>query len=228
MKAILLYIIFAVALGLFISSCNKEIEEVQPKSATNKFFPLKVGDSITYQIKEIIIDKESAVNDTLNYKIKEILESQIENTEILKSYRLERYYQDRIGNDWVLLNVWQIRQYQRRIHKVEDNIEYIRLLTPTIESDAWDVNVYNAEENLHCEISKIENNMAGNMTAYVVYQDKSSLIDKKFSEEQYSEKIGLVSKTKIDVELNIDPSLPWEKKIIKGTIYYQNIIFQDE
>lgn len=227
MKSGVLYIII-ILLSFFIWSCDKEIELLEPKGFGNEFWPLKIDSSISYQIQEINIDKLTELNDTLNYQIKEIVESVADDTESYKTYRLERYYRDTIGGSWTLLNVWQIRQYQRRIHKIEDNIEYIRLLTPVTVADSWDANLFNIEEDLACEVFKIENNQVGDKTAFVVYHDKSSLIDKQFSEEQYSENIGLTSKTNINVELNIDPGLPWEEKITKGTIYYQNIILQDE
>jgi len=223
----ILYIAIVV-LSFGIWSCDKEIEDIEPQGFENKYFPLEIGDTLCYQIQSINIDKESGVNDTLNYQIKEIIESLTEDVNKYKTYRLERYYRETVGAEWLILNVWQIRQYQRKIHRIEDNIEYIRLLTPVSASDSWDVNLFNTEEGLDCEISRIENNAKGISTAFVVCRDESSLIDKRFSEEQYSENIGLTSKILIDVELNIDPSLPWEEKVTKGTIYYQNIIDQDE
>jgi len=212
-------------------SCDKEITESEPIDYSNEFFPIVIGNSITYQIQEITIDKESAVNDTLNYQIKEKIESLIENLDKYKSYRLERYYRKDTLSDWVILNIWQIRQYQRRIHKIEDNIEYLRLLSPVSIYDNWNPNTYNNLDTEDCNIYSIKDTLIDYKnieTAYVTYINQSSLIDKKFSEECYAKTIGLIKKTIIDVELNIDPSEEWENKITKGTIFYQNMINTNE
>ena len=46
---------------------------------------------------------------------------------------------------------------------------------------------------------------------------------------EFAKGIGLINKTDINVQLNIDPDKPWEQKITKGTIYYQTFLaFGDE
>ncbi len=229
MNKALIVILSVLLLGLV--ACEKEVSTPEPTSFDNKYFPLIVGNSISYQIEEIVIDVATAVNDTLAYQIKEKIESLIEDVKTHKSYRLERYYRKTSVEEWVLLNVWQLRQYQTRIQKIEDNIEYLRLITPVESHVSWDGNLYNHKDAEDCEVSKIEAIQIGSKnleTAFVTHFDSSSLIDKKFSEEQYADGIGLVNKTEIDVELNIDPNLPWDEKITKETIFYQQLIEYNE
>ena len=229
MKKALVLILAALLLGFV--GCQKDIDNPDPIIANNKFFPLHIGSEISYQIEEIIIDVASAVNDTVSYQIKEKIESLIEKTKEYKSYRLERYFRNNSQEDWTLLNVWQLRQFPRRVQKIEENIEYIRLLTPVELNVSWDSNLYNHKDAIECELTKIESQNVGSKNlniAFVTYADESSLIDKKFHEEQYAEGIGLVNITEIDIELNIDPNLPWEEKITKGTIYYQRQIEYNE
>ena len=105
------------------------------------------------------------------------------------------------------------------------------MITPVESHVSWDGNLYNHKDAEDCEVSKIEAIQIGSKnleTAFVTHFDSSSLIDKKFSEEQYADGIGLVNKTEIDVELNIDPNLPWDEKITKGTIFYQQLIEYNE
>jgi hypothetical protein len=218
-------------MSVLLWSCEKEVENPEPTSPENEYFPLVIGNSISYQIQEINIDVKSAVNDTINYQIKERIDSLVETTSEFKSYRLERLYRADTTKEWVILNIWQIRQYQRRIHKIEENYEYVRLLTPTKLNDDWDGNKFNIKEENSCIVDKIQDSLINQIQykiAYITHLNQSSLIDKKFSEEQYAKNIGLISKTIIDVELNIDPSLPWEDKVTKGTQYYQKIIANNE
>lgn len=214
-----------------LGSCQKEIDSPEPVGFDNEYFPITIGNWVSYQIQEINIDVVSGVNDTISYQIKEVVESMVENLDEYKSFRLERYFRYNDSEEWTILNIWQIRQYARRIHKIEDNIEYIRLITPVIEHDEWNGNTYNHLDDEECFVKSINDTLINNQNesvAYIVHQDLSSLIDKKFSEEQYAKDIGLIQKTIIDIELNIDPNLPWEQKVTKGTIYYQNYLESKE
>ena len=232
MKKTVAYISAIVLLvSVLLWSCEKEIENTEPISSENEYFPIVVGNAITYQIQEITIDVQSGVNDTLNYQIKERIDALVETTNEFNSYRLERLYRADTSQEWTILNIWQIRQYQRRIHKIEENYEYVRLLTPTQLYDSWDGNRFNVKEENICTVEKIQDSLINNTSyniAYITHLNQSSLIDKRFSEEQYAKGIGLISKSIIDVELNIDPNLPWEEKITKGTLFYQNIIADNE
>ena len=228
MRIFLLFILF---LTVFFWSCKKEIESSEPSFVENKYFPLEVGRWVSYQIQEINIDKESAVNDTVSYQIKEKIESIIENTDSYKTYRLERYFRNDSTEEWTIFNVWQIRRFPNRIHKIEENIEYIKLLTPAKINQKWDGNAYNKQDLQEYQLTNFQTYFIHHRdlnTAIVVQQDQESLIDKKLFEEQYCQTIGLIKKTEIDVELNIDPELPWEKKITKGSVYYQNYIDSNE
>lgn len=225
MQKLILFLVLTGLLGLL--SCEKTIDSNDLPTYDNAYFPIQITKSITYQITEINIDKAISVNDTISYQIKEKIESKIEDTDDYVSYRLERYFRSNSEEEWSILNVWQIRQYARRIHKIEDNIEYMKLITPVRLNEKWDGNAFNTLDEETCKIETISSVLIGNTSssiASVIHQDQSSLIDKNFSEEQYAEKIGLYKKTLIDVELSIDPSLPWNEKITKGSIYYQNFI----
>jgi len=225
MKPLFLFILLLFILSFW--SCQKEIDNPEPLVLENEYFPIIIGNWISYQIEEINIDKESAVNDTVKYQIKEVIESLIENLDDYKTYRLERYYRKNETQEWEILNVWQIRQYPRHIHKIEENIEYVRLTTPIKLNEKWDGNAFNENETQNYKLSNISDtliNNSQNRFISVIQQNESSLIDKLFSEEKYLKDIGLIQKTDINVELNIDPNLPWNEKVIKGTIFYQNYI----
>ncbi len=226
----ILFVILSLSLFIFWS-CKKDEPEIKEYNFDNIYFPLHIGSWITYQIESINIDTKINVNDTTTYQIKELIESELHNSNDFNTYRLERYYRPDSTQEWEILNVWEIRQYDRRINKIEENIEYLRLLSPTQINQQWDGNLYNSKDEEDCKLSKIETLRISDLdieTAFVTHYDFSSLIDKHFSEEQYAKNIGLVSKTIIDVDLNIDPNTPWEERITKGELYYQTYIESHE
>ncbi len=215
--------IFALALG----SCEKEKQPTRPMDYNNPYFPLKVGNSISYQIEEINIDEESGVNDTVSYQIRELIESITEKTDEYTSYRLERHYREDASKTWEMSNVWQIRKYNRRIHKIEENIDYVRLVTPIEEGMEWDGNTFNLLGKQMYRAKSIKDSLVlgeSRSVLTVAQASKESLIDKIFEEEQYAKNIGLIQKQNIDVKLNINPNKPWYQNVIKGTIFRQTII----
>ncbi len=220
------------AFGLAFASCDKDDEsnpdtKEQESYLENPYFPLIVGNWIAYQIEDINIDEKSEVNDTLSYQIKELIESVIEKNDEYTDYRLERYRRTDASEDWKILNVWQIRKYPRRTHKTEENIEYIRLISPVEVGKTWNGNAFNIYDDKDYEIESIqESNVLGEThNILVVSHGKSeSLIDKVFEEEKYAENLGLISKIDINILLNIAPGKPWEEKVSKGTIFRQTII----
>jgi len=214
-------------LMLMMVSCQKEnTNEVLP-SRVNAYWPLEVGRSISYQVSQINIDSDIDINDTLNYQIKEFVESVLEENDVYTSYRIERFYRTDSTKDWRILNVWQVKAFARHIRKTEENVDFIKLVTPVKLDEEWNGNAYNTNSTQTYRIEKIEPAawpMGTYETVWVNQEDKSSLIDKHFEEEQYAIGIGMVSKTQINVELNIDPSKPWNERVTKGSIYYQTII----
>ncbi len=214
---------------MVIFACEKEQsnQAVTQAIQDNKFLPLAVGSWISYQVQDIVIDADVDVNDTTNYQIKELIESVSEQEDNYINYRLERYYRPRASEDWTLKDVWQIRQYQTGIRKVEENIEYLKIVTPLEEGDRWNGNAYNHLGENEYRVTLINDTLTteGELKkATIVQADHYSLIDKRYAAETYLEGVGLIEKTDIDVELNIDPNQAWENKVVKGQIYRQVLI----
>lgn len=223
-------ILFVILLS-FLTACEKEINSPVDKSFDNAFLPLAPGRWISYQMQSIEFDLAIGVNDTLNYQIKEQIDRLLEDRADYKNYRIERYFRYSDNEEWTLFKVWQIRQYANRIHKIEENINYIRLVTPVTLYKKWNGNSYNDLDEQEYVIESIETFPLANTsteTALVIQINESSLVGKQYSEEQYAKGIGLISKTVVDVELNIDPSLEWQQKITKGHIFSQQYIEHHE
>lgn len=224
-------LILFVAFLFLITACEKDISSPVETSFDNAFLPLEPGRWISYQIQNITFDIVIGINDTTNYQIKEQIDSLIEEHKDYKNYSVKRFFRYSNNEEWTLFKVWQIRQYANRIHKIEENIDYIRLVTPVVLNKKWNGNSYNELDEQEYNIERIEPSSLANSSieiAYVIQNDESSLVEKQYSEEQYAKGIGLIYKTEIDVELNTDPSLEWQQKITKGSVFSQQYIEHHE
>ncbi|MBN2669594.1 MAG: hypothetical protein JXR60_10230 [Bacteroidales bacterium] len=221
-----------ILLIIALVSCQKEESQtIEPSWPINDFFPIELGQQLIYKVTDITIDGPIDLNDTIEYELMEYVESKIDSNETYQTYRLERYTRSNTSMNWRIKNVWQIRQYKQSIHKIEDNIDYIRLLTPAQQYDQWNSNAFNDEGETEAELTNIETIgilNANRKVATVNYIDQFSLIDKHYSSEQYALGIGLISKTIINVDLYFDPETDWQTRIEKGHIYQQEIIELNE
>jgi hypothetical protein len=210
-----------------LASCQKDTNSTDLPSFDNSFYPLTVGSWISYKVVDIRIDSEINLNDTSEYQLKELIESVEEQNNDYINYRLERYIRTNEKDDWQIRDVWLIRQYARRIHKIEENIEYYKLINPVKLDEKWDGNAFNTSDEQIYEISALTDTLFHNISlkkSTVLQIDQSSLIDKTLAQEDYIENIGLAYKIDIDVELNIDPNAEWQDKITKGTLYFQSYL----
>ena len=216
---------------LLLLACSKE-EEQPVVSWENDYYPIKIGWWISYQVEEITIDKESAVNDTLRYQIKNVIADCIEENTNYKSYRVEEYKRTSSKNEWQHYRNWELKHYSKSIHIIKNNIEIISLINPVRLNDTWDGNAYNSEEKEEYKLKSIKDSLLNKKTrkiAQVEHDNMENLIEKIYAIDEFAKDIGLVKKVNIDVELNIDPDKSWEEKITKGTIYYQTFLaFGDE
>ena len=211
---------------MFLFSCTKEKDSITV-SWENNYYPIQIGYWISYQIKEIIIDKESAVNDTSDYQIKNIIADCIEETENYKSYRVETYIRNSEKNKWQHYKNWELKHYAVSIHTIKENMEKIVLLNPVKKKDKWNGNAYNTDDEMQYELKEIKDSLINGTTkkiAQVEHSNQSNLIEKIYEFDEFAENIGLVKSVDINVQLNIDPDKTWEEKVTKGTIVYQTFL----
>jgi len=211
---------------LLLSACTKEDE--QPiVSWENNYYPIKIGQWISYQVEEITIDKESAVNDTSRYQIKNLIADCIDSNDNYRSYRVEEYKRISSKNEWQHYRNWELKHYSRSIHTIKNNIEKICLINPVRLNDTWDGNAYNSEKKEEYKLKSIKDSLLNKETrkiAQVERRNQNNLIEKIYTIDEFAKDIGLIKKIDINVELNIDPDKSWEEKVTKGSIYYQTFL----
>ena len=162
------------------TACNKE-ERSSVVSWQNDYYPVKINSWISYQIEDIAIDKESAVNDTVKYQIKDVIASCIEENEHYKSYRIETYKRMHDKSNWEHWKNWELKVYPRAIHTIKDNVEKVVLLNPVRLKDKWDGNAYNTEEEKQYELDALKDSIwNGDLKkiARVKHADVYDLIEK--------------------------------------------------
>jgi hypothetical protein len=213
----------------FTFSCKNTKESVKIKTDYS-YFPLIIGNWITYNVTEITIDAISNYYDTTNYQIKELCESVFTDNSGNLCYRIERYKRINETSPWQIKNVWVSKLFNNEAIKTEENFSYVKILFPAEINKTWNGNVYNTGDYLGYIISGINNkeninNMFFDSVLTVIQQDDENLLEKHYSVEKYVKHTGLAYRQNINIEsMFIIPGEPYYKRIKSGTIYLQQII----
>lgn len=199
------------------------------------YFPLDTGRWQMYNVTEIVIDKKVDRYDTLDYQLKVIMHSEYTDTEGKTAMRMERYWRTADSLAWEIKDVWSARLADKEASMYEENIRYVKIRLPVELYKSWDGNIYNTLDESKYMITAIDvpasvDSLQLDSTMTILHIDDESLIHKEYAYEQYARDVGLVYKEDINLESQpgdggiIDPDIPVEERITRGTLYYQTLI----
>ena len=192
---------------IFYSSCKKE-EYIPQSLSDGKYFPMKLGSWIIYEVDSVFYDDfyEPTKIDTIYYHIKEVVADTFRDLTGNQTYRIERFRRADTSESWVLYNVWTVNKFERLVERTEQNLRYIKMVFPIDEFKTWKGNSYiNATGNIdymdgwdyvYSEIHKKDtvNNLVFDSTVFIIQKDDVSLIRKDYFVEQYAKGVGMIYK----------------------------------
>lgn len=221
-------------LVVFLFSCSEDAEEVTYPSAGD-YQPLKIGSYYIYDCDSIAYnDFTTPVTiDTFSFQLKEEITDTFTDLSGHLNYRIERYKKfesDTISVDsipWQVTDIWFVTQNGNNIERVEENIRYVSLMNPVKEGSIWDGNGFNFKESWDFQYQDVEESKLGfgkTITVNQILEDQFIIIYKLY-EEVYAENVGLISRTRINVESQdlSNPSIPVINRAEKGFQYFQTI-----
>lgn len=226
-------LIFSLIIFSFVLfSCSKETTESN-LSQTSDYYPMKIGSWHIYDVDSITYNDftEPVTIDTFTYQVMEELTDTFYDLEGSLSYEITR--SKRSGNDsvnvesqpWEIADIWWVKNSSGNIERIEENIRYVSLLNPIREGKSWDGNVFNymdawdfTYENVGKSFEDYDNTITVNQKfedVVIIYRDYN---------EVFAKGIGLVSRTRIDVESqDISNPLPILSKGEKGFQFFQTL-----
>lgn len=221
-----------VVLSISLFSCSKDVEEIALESVSD-YYPLKLGAWHIYDVDSISYnDFTTPVTiDSISYQVKEELTDTFYDLEGNLSYEISR--SKRSGNDtvdveslpWQISDIWWVKKAGENIERVEENNRYVTLLNPIKEGNTWDGNGFNFMDTWDFTYEKVGEEFGDYSNTITVNQRKEDvvIIFKDF-EEVFAKGIGMVSRTRIDVESqNIGNPIPIVEKAEKGFQYFQTL-----
>lgn len=217
---------------VLIVACQEQIIEQHPTVYDYGYFPLDSGMWKQYNVTSIVIDEPSQVWDTAKYQLREVFAGWILDATNDSVMRIKRFFRDSVHHSWSVLSVWQVDIKGNDILQTEENIKFLKIKFPTKLNSDWNGNIYNSQDSLNeyrytitsVDIIGSVNELVFDSILTITQKDKTSIIDKIYFFEKYAYGVGLIEKQQIDIySEDVDPSIPIEKRVTKGTMYYQKI-----
>ena len=211
---------FVLVLLLVLFSCSEDVQE--PENVGYEYFPLKMGNWISYQVDSVVHDDPSGIHDRYTYQVKELVDSSFIDNEGELAYILKRFKRPDESFPWVLSDVWTTKRNNSRAEKVEENMRYVRLTFPVREQKSWDTNAENTHEMWDSEVVGVNNLFTINGEVFedvceVSMIDSKSAIDVKCGVQIYAADIGLVyyQLDTLDFNTFIDVENGWADSLIQ-------------
>jgi hypothetical protein len=219
--------IFLLSPLFFLFSCDGETLELAP-NGISRFQPLAVGNYIDYQVDTVTFTEFDGY-DSGTYQLRELIAEELDDSFSNQRYKLERYRRADDTQNWRLDSIWTARFQDSSFVKVENNVPFVRLISPVSASSTWNGNVLNTQPTEIYEIGfyldeyEILGKTYGN-SVEVIHQIDTSLLFTNTSSEIFAEGIGLVYKRAENIRL-CDLSPCFGSKVpVGGTSYTQKII----
>lgn len=223
-------------------------------AAQYDYFPLSVGQSLTYQVDSIIFDPISGgvARDTSRTFLREMVVDTFLDATGERAYVIERWERKSNSADWQFKNVCSATRTGHQAIRTEDNLRFIRLVFPLNDRSAWSGNaaidpaqeIQIAGETLLpfagwvyrvdvIDVPGQAGSFTFDSTLVVTEVDDDNLVEKRFSRAVYAKGVGLVYREQwiLDSQYcNLIPlpldcaTKPWMEKAEKGFIVQMTIL----
>lgn len=125
-----------------ISSCSKESVQLEFTNASD-FYPLIPGKFITYQLDSTVYVKLGTQKEIHSYIVQDRIDSVILNNLGQQSYKIVRSIRNQTDTTlWTPFQYYLVTPTAKGIELVQDNLRYIKLISPLIEARSWKGNAY--------------------------------------------------------------------------------------
>lgn len=212
--------------ALVFIACEKN-ETTEAVYLGINYYPSHVGYELIYDVDSIIKDKFTGLTDTFQYQIRERIDSIYTDNEGRPTMRIERYKRSTINDPWIIHRVWAANKSNTYVHRVEENIRYVKLIFSVLANKKWNGNAFNTlgeRTYRYQSVHQAENFGSFNFdsTLTVLQFEDTTLINKDSYLEKYATNVGMYYKENISIKYNFSPN-PNYDTINEAVIYIERL-----
>jgi hypothetical protein len=230
MRYFLIILFFVVAL-----SCKKDNSLPEKLDLGYDYFPVKIGQSLIYDVDSIAYLQPSGDTIIKKFRIKESIESIYKDNQNRDTYKLVRYkknYQVGVSYEqmnWILQDVWSVNLTSKTAEVYEENQRFIKLVFPVEKNISWNGNAQNNIGEWKYIYTEVHQALALNGLQYdstltVTQKKESTAIYYKNYTEQFAKGVGMIYKEVSDYKFKVVNGILFPGKISEGVIYKMKLV----
>ncbi len=236
--------LFAVCCGILFQSCKDETEGEFAGFET-EFYPLEIGKFWEYQVDSVTYAiGGNNVDSTTSFIREEIVDNFIDATGDTVA-RIDKFWKRNINDDWQIQKAVTATRSGNQAIRTEDNLRFIKIVLPPNVGSRWNGNVFidpfqdfrvggelvkiykdwDDAEVIERQATASVNGVSYSDLVTVVLTNTSSIIERRFAQEQYAKGVGLISAEYmiLDTQCN-DCGDDWLEKAEQGYTLNQVLI----
>jgi hypothetical protein len=230
MRSLFIILFFVIAF-----SCKKDNSVSEKVDLGYDYFPVKIGQSLIYDVDSIAYLQPSGDTIIKKFRIKESIETVYKDNQNRDTYKLVRYkknYQQGISYDqldWILQDVWSINVSSTTAEVNEENQRFIKLVFPVEKNSSWNGNAQNNLGEWKYKFTEVHqplslNGLQYDSTLTVTQKKESTAIFYKNYTEQYAKGVGMIYKEVSDYTFKVVNGILYPGKISEGVIYKMKLV----
>jgi hypothetical protein len=199
--------------SILFFSCQKETTIITGANK-NAYLPLAIGKSISYHVDSTVWDDVNSVKTTVKFDLKYVMADTFSDNNKRLTYRVDIYRRANSNSNWKANNVMYITDGDSTVEWFEDNVRFVKMVSPVVENYTWDGNskVNLADPDLYylngwvyrfTNVGKsFSNGYASYGDAVIVKQKDYQLndlntpgvtfVEKTYAQEVFAKNVGLV------------------------------------
>jgi hypothetical protein len=150
------YLLPLFIIALFFTSCKKENEILSPITVGD-YYPLKVGNYISYDLDSILFVNFGTLRKVVSYKAQDRVSDTIVDNLGRKSFKVMRYIRKDATFPWVYNLTFLVTNTGRSIEVVENNLRFIKLAYPLTQGFSWKGNTFINTTSIEPDIRYLDN-----------------------------------------------------------------------
>lgn len=145
MKKLIAPLIILTAVVLFLEGCSKKTDTYPTEPLTDYFLNLQPGKYIRYLLDSTLYIEFGQKDTVIHYEAKDVVDAPITDGLGREGWRVLRYMRH-VGstdeNAWDLKLAYYVIPGKNNIEIIENNLRFIKLVSPVVEGNSWHGNVY--------------------------------------------------------------------------------------
>lgn len=142
MRKIFHWLFLILVAALMMLSCKREADNFVIAPAA-EYYPLQVGKYVIYQLDSTVFTNFETTKEIHSYQVKDLVDAEITDNLGRPAYRIRRMIRDSAGlNPWADLTTFMVTPLINSIEFVENNLRFIKLVSPVRENYFWNGNSY--------------------------------------------------------------------------------------